>query len=398
MSKLFNNLFEIGHFPDMWKIAHITAIYKRSGQKTLKNNYRPISILPTLSKVFESVMHDRLLKHCTEHNIISEKQAAYLKGDSTVSQLLYIVHNIRNNWGNKNITQSLFLDVSSAFDKVWHNGLLAKLAQICIEDIFLSTVRSNLSDRKQIVVVDGVKSDILEVKSGVPQGSRLGPLLFIIYMNDIISDIESDILIFADDTSLMASGPDPAITAAQLNRDLVKISNWATKWKVTFNGSKSKDIIFSNKCLNNSPPLIFDDIIIERVNCHKHLGLYLTSNLDWSEQVHQVCLKANRKLSVLRSVKLLNRKTLDLLYKITVRSVIDYALPVYHKNLKQTDIARLEKLQYRAAKIVTGALHFTNKDKLNYELGWETILERGDFLGLNIFHKIHVHETTPMIR
>ena len=217
-------------------------------------------------------------------------------------------------------------------------------------------------------------------------------------MNDIISDIESDILIFADDTSLMASGPDPAVTAAQINRDLVKISNWASKWKVTFNGSKSKDIIFSNKCLNNSPPLIFNDIIIERVNCHKHLGLYLTSNLDWSEQVHQVCLKANRKLSVLRSVKLLNRKTLDLLYKITVRSVIDYALPVYHKNLKQTDIARLENLQYRAAKIVTGALHFTSKDKLNSELGWETILERGDFLGLNIFHKIHLHETRPLIR
>ena len=234
--------------------------------------------------------------------------------------------------------------------------------------------------------------------SGVPQGSRLGPLLFIIYMNDIVSDIESDILIFADDTSLMASGPDPAITAAQLNRDLVKISNWATKWKVEFNGSKSKDIIFSNKYLNNSPPLVLNDIVIERVNCHRHLGLYLTSSLDWGEQVHQVCLKANKKLSVLRSVKLLNRQTLDLLYKLTVRSVIDYALPVYHKNLKQTDIARLENLQYRAAKLVTGALHFTSKEKLNLELGWETIMKRGDFLGLNLFHKIHLHETRPLVR
>ena len=108
MSRLFNNLSEIGHFPDLWKIAHITAIYKRSGPKTCKTSYRPISILPTLSKVFESVMHDRLLKHCLENNIISEKQAAYLKGDSTVSQLLYIVHNIRQNWTNKKVTQGLF--------------------------------------------------------------------------------------------------------------------------------------------------------------------------------------------------------------------------------------------------------------------------------------------------
>ena len=398
MSRLFNNLFEIGHFPDLWKIAHVSAIYKRSGPKTSKCNFRPISILPTLSKIYESVLHDRLLKHCIENDIITEKQAAYLKGDSTVSQLLYIVHNIRQNWGNNKITQGLFLDVSSAFDKVWHNGLLAKLAQIGVEDIFHDTIRSYLSGRRQVVVVDGQKSDTLKVESGVPQGSRLGPLLFIIYMNDIVSDIESDILIFADDTSLMASGTDPAITAAQLNRDLVRISNWAKVWKVTFNGSKSKDIIFSNKMLNNSPPIIFDDVVIERVNCHRHLGLYLTSNLDWGEQVHQICLRANRKLAVLRSVKLLRRQTLDLLYKLTVRSVIDYALPVYHKNLKQTEIARLENLQYRAAKVVTGALHFTSREKLNAELGWETISQRGDFLGLNVFHKIHLHETRPLIR
>ena len=98
MSKLFNNLFEIGHFPTLWKIAHITAIYKRSGLKTSKINYRPISILPTLSKIFESVMHDRLLVHCMENSIITEKQTAYLKGDSTTHQLLYIVHSIRTNW------------------------------------------------------------------------------------------------------------------------------------------------------------------------------------------------------------------------------------------------------------------------------------------------------------
>ena len=132
-----------------------------------------------------------------------------------------------------------------------------------------------------------------------------------------------------------------------------KISDWATKWKVKLNASKSKDKIFSKKCLNNSPPLIFENNFIDRVNVHKHLGIYLSSSLDWSEQIKQVCLKANRKLSVLRSVKLLSRQTLDLLYKITVRSVIDYALPVYLKNLKQTEISRLENIQYIAAKIVT---------------------------------------------
>ena len=165
-----------------------------------------------------------------------------------------------------------------------------------------------------------------------------------------------------------------------------------------FNAKKSKDIIFSKKYLNNSPPVIFNNTTIDRVNTHKHLGLHITSSLDWSVQTKEVCLKANRKLSVLRSVKLLNRQTLDLLYKLTVRSVIDYALPVYYKTLKQTEMSRLESLQYRAAKVVSGALHFTSKEKLNSELGWESINERGDLLSLSIFQKIHLHDTRPLIR
>ena len=141
------------------------------------------------------------------------------------------------------------MDVSSAFDKVWHNGLLAKLSQIGIQGPLYDIMKSYLTDRRQVVSVNGHKSNICNIKAGVPQGSRLGPVLFIIYMNDIINEIESDILIFADDTSLFSSGSDPTITAAQLNRDLERISTWGAKWKVTFN---SKDIIFSNKYLNNS--------------------------------------------------------------------------------------------------------------------------------------------------
>ena len=217
-------------------------------------------------------------------------------------------------------------------------------------------------------------------------------------MNDITDDIESDILIFADDTSLFATGTDPVQTAEILNRDLEKISNWATKWKVIFNAKKTKEMIFSDKVLYNSPPLLFNDTTINRVNVHKLLGMYLSSTLDWSKQIDDVCLRANRKLSILRTVKFLSRQTLDVLYKLTVRSVIDYALPVYCNTLKQTELSRLENLQYRAAKLVTGTFQFTNREKLNCELGWETIKQRSDNLGLNMFHKIHSHETRPLIR
>ena len=204
-------------------------------------------------------------------------------------------------------------------------------------------------------------------------------------------------MLFANDTCLIAAKTDPNIAAQSINKDLQKITSWAQKWKVTFNPKKSKDMIFSNKVLNNSPPVMFNNIFVDRVNCHKHLGIYLTSNLDWSIHVHETCLKANRKLAVLRNVKFLHRNTIDLLYKLTCRSLIDYGLVVYGSTLTQRNLDRLERIQYRAAKIATGALHHSSKIKLNNDLGWESIKTRIDFLGLSLFHKINLGETRPLL-
>ena len=156
----------------------------------------------------------------------------------------------------------------------------------------------------------------------------------------------------------MRTTDDPAQCTQILNNDLEKIGSWARTWKITFNADKSKDILFSRKYINSSPPIVFNNEYITRVNTVKHLGIYLTSNLDWSLQIYNVCLRANRKLSVLRQVRNLQRSTLDLLYKITIRSVLDYSLFVYFHNLNQLDIAKLNKIQYRAAKLVTGTLYY----------------------------------------
>ena len=205
-------------------------------------------------------------------------------------------------------------------------------------------------------------------------------------------------MIFADDTCLFASGKDPSETVEDLNRDLDKINEWAKMWKVSFHPSKTKEIIFSKKYLNNSLPVVFGGTFVNRVNEHKHLGLWLNSTLDFDKQVREVCLRANWKLAVLRSIKFLNRKTLDLLYKLTVRSVVDYGLMVYFNCLKQTQIARLNQLQYRAAKLCTGALHFSSQIKLEADLGWESLHTRAEFLGLCLFKKIHLYETRPLVR
>ena len=135
-----------------------------------------------------------------------------------------------------------------------------------------------------------------------------------------------------------------------------------------------------------------------QVQEHKHLGIWLTPRLCWSKQIHEICLRANSKLAVLRSVSYLSRSTLDLLYKLQIRSVIDYGLPIYYHNLKQSDIYRLNQIQYRAGKLVSGALHFTSSKKLFLELGWEELSCRAKYLGLSMFHKIHLGLTRPLVK
>ena len=136
----------------------------------------------------------------------------------------------------------------------------------------------------------------------------------------------------------------------------------------------TKDMIFAPKRSTSlSPPLKLNNTIVERVYQHKHLGLWLSSDLDWEKHINYTCLRANRKMAVLRSVRFLNRSTLDLLYKLTVRSVIEYALVVFYNSLKQTQMKRLDQIQYRAAKLCTGALHFTSQTKLEDDLSWESI-------------------------
>ena len=398
IANLLNIIFKSGKYPHIWKTANITPVYKRKGAKTDKNNWRPISILPTLSKICESVIHHRILRHMLDNNVITEKQAAYLPKDSTTNQLLYIVHQVKAAWAKKKISHACFLDISAAFDAVWHNALLAKLEQINIKGKPLQLLQSYLKDRKAKTVVDGAESTEQTLDAGVPQGSRLGPILFILFINDIIDNLESMPYIFADDTTLITTGADTLETVNLLNRDLQKISTWAAKWKVTFNAGKTKDLIFTKKAIDNQQPLTFNNTAVDRVKSHKHLGVILTSNLSWDEHLNSIIKQVNLKLSMIYNVRQLSRRTLDIMFKMHVRSCIDYCIQVFGPSLNATQIDKLDKLQYRAARITTMAMKFTSKQKIFIDLGWECIEKRIEFLSLCLFHKIHIYETRSQIR
>ena len=279
---IFGNILSTGTYPDIWKFANVTPIFKK-GDKQLIANYRPISILPLCGKIFEKIIFNYLYKHLTTHHLIAKNQSGFRPGDSTTNQLIGLVDEIHQAFvSTKSLeVRAVFLDISKAFDKVWHDGLIFKMRQNGISCKLLKLLQNYLSNRKQRVVLNGFSSDYSSIESGVPQGSVLGPLLFLIYINDLEQNIKSNVNFFADDTMLFSVVNNPSISANELNQDLKVISQWAYQWKMKFNPDLNKqatELLFScKKNSPNHPSLFFNESIVPKVNEQKHLGLILDS-------------------------------------------------------------------------------------------------------------------------
>ena len=229
------------------------------------------------------------------------------------------------------------------------------------------------------------------IESGVSQGSVLGPLLFLIYINDLERNIKSNIKFFADDTMLFSIVKDPVISAVDLNHDLAIIYQWAHQWKMEFNPDLTKqatEVLFSCKKVSpNHPRLIFNGSVVKKVNEQKHLGLILGSGLSFKKHLNEKIIKAKKHIGIIKHLsKYLPLKTLDQMYKALVRSHLDYCDIIYHIPPKinpppqlptfDSQMELLERVQYQAALAVTGAWHGSNCAKLNEELGWETLSDR----------------------
>jgi len=210
----------------------------------------PLIIVPSHYYPYEvkSSNYDNLYLYINENIFISDKQSGYRRGDSTIKQLLSITNDIYKSFDQNKEIRAVFLDISRAFDRVWHPGILFKLKQIGIEGQALSIIEDFLKNREQRVVIDGQFSEWAPIAAGVPQGSILGPLLFLVYINDLTEVVSSDIRIFADDTFIYRTADSDS--TLNLNNDLAEITNWAWQWKMLFNPSISKqavEVLFSNK-------------------------------------------------------------------------------------------------------------------------------------------------------
>ena len=241
---IYEKCLATGKFPEIWKKANVLPVHKKESRQ-VKNTYRPISLLPICGQIFEKLIFDCIYEHLTDNQLITPNQSGFRPGDSTINQLLYITHSIHTAFEEypSRETRAVFQDISKAFDKVWHEGLIFKLKSNGISGPLLVLIDSYLSNRKQLVVLNGKSSNWSPISAGVPQGSVLGPLFFLVYINDLVENVSSDAKLFADDTSLFTVVYDEGISADQLNRDLKVISDWAYQWKMQFNPDKNKQAI-----------------------------------------------------------------------------------------------------------------------------------------------------------
>ena len=344
---------------------------------------------PENAKLFERLVFKHLFNHLQGNNMLSSLQSGFIPGDSTVNQLTYLYHTFCEALDAGKEVRAVFCDISKAFDRVWHAGLVHKLRAAGVTGTLLDWFRNYLSDRRQRVVLPGGSSEWTYIRAGVPQGSILGPLLFLVYINDIVTDIGSNIRLFADDTSLFIIVSDPASAATCLNSDLEKISRWATTWLVTFNPSKSVAFLISHRLIRpDHPPLFMQNVQIEEVDSHKHLGLHLSQDCTWHKQIDYIKEKAWFRINVMRKLKFkLDRKSLETIYIAFIRPILEYA-DVIWDNCSQYEKDELEKIQTEAARIATGATKLISLSNLYKEICWETLQQRRHNHKLILFYKM----------
>ena len=385
---LFNRSIQAGEFPDIWKRSHVSPIAK-GGDRKSPSNYRPISLLCTSEKCFERVVFKHLYNHFHENHILTPLQSGFVPGDSTVNQLTFLYNIFSQSLDSGKEVRVVFCDISKAFDRVWHEGLLLKLESAGIKGSLLAWFRSYLTNRKQRVVLPGSESKWNEIRAGVPQGSILGPLLFLLFINDIVKDIGCNIRLFADDTSLFLVVENPDTAAEILNLDLDKIMLWAKKWLVLFNPVKTEAFLASRK-INRPihPPLLMEDTQIVEVDSHKHLGIIFQNDCSWHNHIDYVKEKAWARVNAMRKLKYeFDRKSLETIYLTFIRPILEYADIVWD-NCTQHEKSELDKIQNEAARIVTGTTKLVSIRALYEEIKWDTLEERRRKHKLNLFYKM----------
>lgn len=334
ISQSFNQCLEVGYYPKELKIALVIPIFKK-GDASMMNNYRPISVLPILNKVFEKLIYKRILKYLEKINFFFKRQYGFRAFSSTIGCAIDLLDYIYREIDSSKVVTSVFLDLSKAFDMVYHQLLLLKLDGYGIRGVANDFFRSYLTERSQYVSVGGAESGLLQVSRGVPQGSVLGPLLFLIYMNDISSlQLKAELFLFADDTVLLFSSDSIENNCDMAEIDLMSVQRYFSANGLNLNADKTKMMHFmtNRKQESNSHRRILQisEKPIETVSKFKYLGLLLDSHLTWNEHVDYVIDKIRPIVAILyRTKQLIPVNVRRMIYFSMIHSQMNYMIELW---------------------------------------------------------------------
>ena len=300
LSMIYNSSIRSERLPEQWKDAHISAIFKK-GDRKQPNNYRPISLTSIVRKVLESIIRDKIINHMEANNLFSNKQYGFITGRSTTLQLLKVLDDWAEIMDNNGQVDIIYMDFMKAFDQVPYKRLLQKVKSYGINGHILGWITNFLTNRRQRVSVNGCFSTWGSVTSGIPQGSVLGPLLFIIYINDLPNYTKSPAYLFADDTKLyrkIANKQDETI----LQKDLDALQTWSDKWLLNFHPDKCKVLTVGKRTLQTSYKLKSRGTIheLDLVHDMKDLGVTVDENLSFETHIQDKVNKANRTTGMIR--------------------------------------------------------------------------------------------------
>jgi hypothetical protein len=389
LSKIINQSFHTGIFPEPLKIAKVIPIYKQDDIHSL-NNYRPISILPVLSKIFERIVFNQLYEYFQHHKLFYISQHGFRKLHSTETATLEFIDSIFQKLDNDEIPFSIFLDLSKAFDTLNHDILLTKLSFYGIKNTPLLWFKNYLKNRMQYVQLDDTKSTLLPISTGVPQGSILGPLLFIIYMNDI-SEVSNkfEAILYADDTSLTSTITTFDLKAQNINinLELKRIHDWLCVNELSLNIKKTKYMIFRFPQRQvesiNFPVIQINDSIVDQVTEFKFLGTYIDETLNWKAHIRNISRKISRNIGILNRFKhVLPPKILLQLYNSLILPHLTYSLSVWGFSNSS-----LLKFQKKAARIISRSKYNAHCDPIFRNLNIIKVNDLFHLSLLNIYYK-----------
>ena len=368
LTYIINSVICKGIIPADWKSARVSAIYKNDSKLDL-NNYRPISVLPVIAKVFEKVVFDQTYNFLNDNDLLSKEQSGFRHLHSTLTAMLDATDQWYTNMDNGLINAILFVDLKKAFDTIDHEILLGILNRYGFSNQTVELFRNYLSGRTQITVINNVSSGSCEITCGVPQGSILGPLLFLLYINDLPKcQLVSNGRLFADDTNLTYADNDLNKITSVLNDDLKILQNWLNMNKLSLNVMKTKYMfVASRQRLSNIPEQLdisISGIEIKRVKSFKCLGLELDEGLTWESHVSAIISKVSKVIGVLRRLKsLLPLSALVLIYNSLIQPHFDYCSVIWD-NLAGGLGQKLQRMQNRAARIITGSDYYTRSSEI----------------------------------